>query len=245
MNKLLPVSEEMLNAFVDNELEGAERDRIISLEASNPDVAKAICELRRLKNLVNAAREDEPENISRISLHTPVRFRFAYMAASFLLAVSVVIFSISDQKMPEVAYVPGSIYQDKGALIEVVSKKKNMNLVLHLKTAGSKQSTEILQLLDSVIQTSQRYNNNLQVEVVVSGPGLHLLQEKASNYIAQVSAIDAKHNNVTFIACGKTLQRLQEKTGKNIQVLKQALLVDSGPDWAQQRQEKGWSYYTI
>ena len=67
MKKPLPVSEELLNAFVDNELDAEAQDRVLLLEATNPDVKQAICELRRLKSQVKAARPADAFDDLKIS----------------------------------------------------------------------------------------------------------------------------------------------------------------------------------
>lgn len=247
MKELLPVSEEILNAFVDGELESEERDYVLTLEATNTDVAKAICEVRRLKNLVKAASAEESEigKIPNISFSSTRCFKISYVAASIVLAFTVIIFSISNQKNPDIMFATESTYLDRDSLLTAASKKQNLNLVLHLKSAEVKQTTKLLQVLESVLQTSARYQKNLQIEVVASGPGLHMLQKQSSVYTNKITAIGNKHKNVSFIACGNTLHNLQKKTGKKIQIVKQAMLVDSGPKWVKQRQEKGWAYILL
>ena len=252
MNKLqLPVSEEILNAFVDDEIEAEERDRIIEMESSNQDVAKAICELRRLKELVKAARENEPVNLPCLPIIKKRNHKIKYALASIAIAFVVSIFFIQNNKQidsvysPGLAFAPESTYRNSDSLLTAASNNKNMNLVLHLKSSEAKQAVELLHLLESVLQASTKLSSGLQVEVIVSGPGLHLLQNDSSTHAKKISYIVNEYRNVTFIACGKTLQRMQMKKNKKVQLINEAMLVVSGPKWVEQRRKKGWTYILV
>lgn len=251
MKMPLPLSQEILNAFVDNEIEGEERSRILEMEPTNQELADAICELRRLKELVKAARYTEAVNETCKSGIKKRNIGIKYVAASVLMALVVSLSFISLNKYSNnifpttMTYAPASTYRDIDGLLAAANKNKSMNLVFHLKSHESKQAAELLHALESVLQTSASLSHNLQVEFVVSGSGLHLLQKESSVYTNRISAIINKYHNVTFIACGKTLHRLQKKTNKNIQIINEAMLVASGPKWVAQRQTKGWAYILI
>lgn len=248
MKRLLPVSEELLNAFVDDELDIDEREDILVLEATNTEAAKEICELRRLKNLVNAASLTEAEvgyfssaSFNRNPRHNTFGYKISYVAASLVLALTFIIFSGPNENNFDITFSPESTYQSKESLLAAANKNINLRLVLHLKSAEEKQTTKLLHVLESVLQTS----DNLQVEVVASGPGIQMLQKTSSAYSHKITAIGNKYNNVSFIACSKTFHQLQKKSAKKIEIIKRAMLVASGPKWAKQRQKNGWAYILL
>ena len=225
MKKQLPLSQEILNAFVDNEIEDKERSRILEMESTNQELANEICELRRLKELVKSARPNNLGNEVHISIIKKRNNRVNYAVASVLIAFVISLSFVYMNNHPDnvystkLTYAAGSTYRTVDFLLAAANKNKSMNLVLHLKSLGSKQAIELLYVLESVVQTSARSSNNLHVEDVVSGPGIYILQKDVSVYANKISAIVNKHENVTFIACKTTLHRLQEKTNKNIQII--------------------------
>ena len=245
MKKSLPISEEMLNAFIDNELEAEEREYIIELEESNKELKETICEAHRLKMLVKAARTKEPVDVMNNFHNKKQNYNKYYITASFILFLVTAFFSVTNNNDSILKYTSKTNYNDNNSLLIAAKEQKNLNLVLHLQTSGSKQANNLFSTLNSVLKTSERYKNNLQVEVILSGLGLQLLQTNYSTYTHTIRSIGKNNQNVTFIACGKTLKNFQDKLNKNISIIKEAMLVSSGPSWAKKRQQQGWSYLTI
>ena len=252
MNKLpLPFSQEILNAFVDGEIEAEERDRIIEMESSNEDVANAICELRRLKELVKAAKESETVKQMSLPIIKKRNHKIKYVLASIVIMFVISISVIQNNNKIDGLYSSGltfsseSTYRNSGSLLTAARNNKKMNLVLHLKSSQPKQAEELINLIESVLDASTELSNYLQVEVIVSGQGFHLLQNNPSAYSKKINFISKEYRNVTFIACGKTLRNLQNKNNKKIQLIEDAMLVSSGPLWVEQRQKKGWAYILI
>jgi len=245
VKKPLPISEEMLNAFIDDELEGNDRDIINKMEATNKDLAKAICDARRLKALVKSARTKEPIDITYNHLSKKQEYKVYYIAASFILALSITLFLVINETSTNPSVASGKIYNDRNSLLVAASEQANLNLVLHLKSSEPKKTNDLFKILNSALQISHKYKSNLHVEVILSSGGLKLLQKEYSTYSSTISKIGRENPNVTFIACGITLQQLQKNSNKKLHLIKEAMLVSSGQIWAKKRQNKGWSYLLI
>ena len=175
MKKSLPVSEELLNAFVDNEIEAEEQERILLLEATNPDVKQAICELRRLKSQIRAARPVEIDD-SKISIRSSHKSLNWYAAASILVAITLIVAIFNPVRNDDVfTYSNKSTYSDTSLLLAAVKKEKDLNLVLQLNSADANSMSHTLDLIRSILTVAEHYNNRIDIEVIASGPGLKLL----------------------------------------------------------------------
>ncbi len=255
MKESLPISDEILSAYIDGEIDGDELDRIIAMEAADKSLAARICEMRKLKGVVKAARSPEPEYISSNQLkklknknHLSFkrkRIIVGGLAASLALVFMGMISGFIDLVHPDARNHSEMISIDEKRLLAEVSKKPNINLVMHLKSKDLSQAELFLNLLESALIKLTNNKNNLHVEVIVSGPGLHLLQTNSLLDRNKIRLLKQKYQNLTFLACGKTLQNLQEKSGKEIQIIDEAMLIASGPQWVKKRKASGWSYFLI
>jgi intracellular sulfur oxidation DsrE/DsrF family protein len=82
----------------------------------------------------------------------------------------------------------------------------------------------------------------VEIEVVAYGPGLHMLRDDTSQVKDRIRSMSAAMPNVTFIACANTLLNMKKTEAKDVPLISQAKLVDSGVVRLVELQEKGWSY---
>lgn len=99
--------------------------------------------------------------------------------------------------------------------------------------------------LNNVANVVQHYSaagEEVEIEIVAYGPGLHMLREDTSPVKARVKSIGESMPNVAFSACGNTSDAMKKAEGKEIPLLKQARIVPAGVVRLMELQEKGWSY---
>jgi intracellular sulfur oxidation DsrE/DsrF family protein len=99
--------------------------------------------------------------------------------------------------------------------------------------------------LNNVNNVEEYYRSRLEdveIEIVAYGPGLHMLREDTSPVKERIKSISQTSRNVTFIACGNTRQNMQKAEGKEVPLVSYAHVVDSGVVRLMELQEKGWSY---
>jgi intracellular sulfur oxidation DsrE/DsrF family protein len=94
----------------------------------------------------------------------------------------------------------------------------------------------------NVIQHYSAAGEEVEIEIVAYGPGLHMLREDTSPVKARVKSIGESMPNVAFSACGNTREAMKKAEGKEIPLLKQARIVPSGVVRLMELQEEGWSY---
>ena len=99
--------------------------------------------------------------------------------------------------------------------------------------------------LNNVVNVVQHYSSageEVEIEIVAYGPGLHMLRDDTSPVKARVKSIGESMPNVAFTACGNTSDAMKKAEGKDIPLVSQAKVVPAGVVRLMELQEKGWSY---
>jgi len=236
VKKSFALSEEMINAFIDDELEAEERDWIIEMAIINPELDYTIKQAHKLKALVKASKCTIFYN-AHYSHHNKKKYHLKYYAVASIMVLITSLFFILNMDIPTTQH--SYISKTDTTLLMEKDIKNTPNLVLHMNSLEGEKADKLFQLLNSTLHTPK--NKNIQIEVILSGLGLQILRSGKSSYIDKIKMIKHKYNNVTFIACGKTLDNLKNHSSKKIQITKEAMLVSSGPNWARKRQQQGWT----
>ena len=96
---------------------------------------------------------------------------------------------------------------------------------------------------ENVIEYYNGRGEDVQVEIVTFGPGLHMLRADTSPVKDRIERLkNHSLQEVTFLACGNTQARMEKSEGKPISILPQATMVPSGVVRLMELQEQGWSY---
>ena len=87
-------------------------------------------------------------------------------------------------------------------------------------------------------------NEDVEVEIVTYGPGLHMLRDDTSPVKDRIKSMaeNSFPAKVTFAACNVTKQGMEKREGRAIAIIPQATIVPSGVVQLMELQEKGWSY---
>ena len=80
------------------------------------------------------------------------------------------------------------------------------------------------------------------IEIVTYGPGLHMLRADTSPVADRISAMDLELPNVTFAACANTLAGMEKKAQGEVPLLEEATIVPSGAVRLMELQQQGYSY---
>jgi intracellular sulfur oxidation DsrE/DsrF family protein len=94
----------------------------------------------------------------------------------------------------------------------------------------------------NVVQHYSAAGEEVEIEIVAYGPGLHMLREDTSPVKARVKSIGDSMPTVVFSACGNTRDAMKKAADKEIPLVTQARIVPSGVVRLMELQEKGWSY---
>ena len=96
----------------------------------------------------------------------------------------------------------------------------------------------------NVIEYYRAKGQDVNVDVVTYGPGLHMLRADTSPVLDRIKSLkdSAFPSKIQFSACGNTKEGMEKKEGHPINVLSEAVIVPSGVVRLIELQEKGWSY---
>jgi uncharacterized protein len=96
----------------------------------------------------------------------------------------------------------------------------------------------------NVIEYYRAKGEDVSVDVVTYGPGLHMLRADTSPVQDRIKNLRdfAFPGKIQFSACNNTKENMEKKEGHPIIVLSEAVVVPSGVVRLMELQEKGWSY---
>ena len=102
----------------------------------------------------------------------------------------------------------------------------------------------VLNNVTNIMDTYKSKGQDVQIEVVAYGPGLHMLRDDTSpvkDRLKQTSEL-CFPSRITFSACNNTKEGMEKREGHPIAIVSQAGLVPSGAVRLMELQEDGWSY---
>jgi len=240
MNERL--SQEYLCAYIDGELTPAERERMVLLMAQDPTVKAAVCELRTLKEMV---RSSYP--LGKTLAPAGRRLRHGgtlhqALAAALLLACGLGLGWIGNDQYHR---LPGpQRIEGLPAGLQLVSLNRRADpdkLVLHVDSSDRAVIDRALTLAESLAAQNRA---DRQVEIVVHSAGLDMLRADVTPFRERIHRLASRHANVSFIACGNTIARLQRE-GKTVVLLPVAKRVDSAVGEIVRRLQQGWVYIKV
>lgn len=99
--------------------------------------------------------------------------------------------------------------------------------------------------LNNAVNVAQDYSasgQEVEIEIVAYGPGLHMLRDDTSPVKARLKSIGESMPNVAFVACGNTRTAMEKTEGKDVPLFSRAKVVKAGVVRLMELQEQGWSY---
>jgi uncharacterized protein len=96
----------------------------------------------------------------------------------------------------------------------------------------------------NVIEYYRARNEDVDVDIVTYGPGLHMLRADTSPVQDRIKHLKemAFPGKIQFSACDNTKQGMEKTEGHAISILPDATIVPSGVVRLMELQEQGWSY---
>ena len=143
--------------------------------------------------------------------------------------------------------VPPSAAQVKKQPAKQMSKrpavdKKLHQLVLQVNTNDPATMNLALNNATNVAQYYKDRGEKVTIEVVTFGPGLHMLRNDTSPVKARIETLALSTPEISFKACGNTQQNMQKAENKEIPIIPEATVVNSGVVRVMELQEQGWTY---
>ena len=115
-------------------------------------------------------------------------------------------------------------------------------LVLQVNTNEPAMMNLALNNATNVLQYYKDLGQNVKIDVVAFGPGLHMLRDDTSPVKARIKAISESTPSISFDACGNTRENMSRAESKEVPLISEAKVVKSGVVRVMELQEQGWTY---
>lgn len=227
------ISDEELNAFLDEQLDANERDRVLAAINANSDVNQRMNELRLLRDMVQHAYEkpSRRENADQYGAVAGKSYTRWAMAACMVLCFGVVLGWFGHQ----------GVTNDKQLASLSDRSAQLSNVILHLTSADEGRINAALDRAEQMLVAHKEKGENFQLEIVANDGGLKLVRNGEPSFQSRIRELTAKYDNVEFLACAKAIQRLQEK-GVDVELLPEVGIAPSALKQIIQRMQQDWQY---
>jgi uncharacterized protein len=119
---------------------------------------------------------------------------------------------------------------------------KPHRVVLQVNTNEAAVMNLALNNAANVAQYYKDLGENVSIEVVTFGPGLHMLRDDTSPVKARIASMAKSTPSISFKACSNTQANMSKAEEKDIPLITEASLVKSGVVRVMELQEQGWAY---
>jgi len=235
-----------LNAYIDNELSGAERMELLAAMQSDPGLARDACALSNLQDRIRIAYANPPRLAHWVRREKRSR-RASRAAGLLLLGVGLLggwlMGSHHDSTESAERFV---VLDPEGRGQSPATPDSNeTRIVFHLTDLDQTAAGELLVEVEQMLRLYQDEKRPLRVEIVAHGEGLDLLRVRLTQHQDQIRRLAKGFANLTFVACRNTIERVQVSQGTEVHILPSAKVTDSGVDHVVKRQRQGWLYIRV
>ena len=123
-----------------------------------------------------------------------------------------------------------------------VADKKSHRLILQVNSNEPAMMNLALNNATNVAQYYKDIGENVAIDIVTFGPGLHMLRDDTSPVKARIKAISESTPSISFEACANTRENMGRAESKEIPLISEAKVVKSGVVRVMELQEQGWTY---
>ncbi|MFO8152061.1 hypothetical protein [Thioalkalivibrio sp.] len=230
-------SDSMLHAFVDAQLEGADRERLLTAMESDADLRDRVHELRRSKEWVQLAFEDirapaRPAHRGTAARRGWIRPSHA-VAASLLLGLGGFLTGWFVQEIQR----PGHALA--GAVLAAQEEAGSLRVVLHIDRSDAEGFVSILDEAERLFASGR--GTPVAVDVLANAGGLDLLRTSVSPHAERIAEMSREYENLRFLACANSIERLREQ-GIEPVLVKEADTSTTAVDHIVDRLHRGWTY---
>lgn len=238
-------SDELINAYVDGELNGSEKEAFKKAMAEDKSLADKVNSLYELKQFVQSsyAHVSESENYSHTNSSTKYKklLKFSSAAGVFLL-IGASFGWLSHQYLNNSPAVTTSPLN--GFKLSPVNMQQSSKIILHVENSKHETLKLTLDKIEAILNQYQITKQPFELEVIANAGGIDLLRKDVSPYEKKIESIIKTNQNVSFIACSNTLHRLK------MQGIETKLIADTkiGPTALEQivkRLQQGWIYIKV
>jgi len=229
------ISDEILNAYVDNELDAVEYSAVLGSISTDSALRARACGLWQMKQMVRGAYPLPPQK-SALAGRRFAAPQWAYaLAASLLLMLG----SFSGWLVRDHQESDGLTLQQ----VETIRTNYG-RAVVHLFSDEPARVEAALRIAEQLAGTKTISGQPLQVELLTNGPGVSLLRVGGSPYSSRIIDISRAHGNLHMVACREAIERMGDR-GVLVNLLPAVEVAASAETRLAARLSQGWRYVQI
>jgi len=249
------ISDEFISAFVDDQLTPEEKAEAYQAIHNDSEANTRVCELRKIRDLLQLAYKIPPVPQVYSARSEQKSWFGGNIAASIAAGVALVLgVSLGFQLNSggnHVASAPvdtgiktvANTSDDSAATM--VASKGQVNILIQLNSGDRAHIEESLNEVESVLNYYREIGQPARVEVITNGGGLTLLRMDISPFTERVKSMQREYDNLTFVACQNTINRLKTELGITAELIPGTVVIDSAVAQIMRRQQQGWAYIQV
>lgn len=228
------ISDEELCAFLDEQLDAGERDRVLLAINADSRVNQRMNELRLLRDMVQHAYEEPPRRsaLSQTSAMISKSSSRWAVAACLVLSIGVLVGWFGHK---------GAINNSELTTAENTAPAELGNVIIHLTSSDPDKISSALDQAEDMLVSYRQEKKDLRLEIIANDGGLNLMRTGVSSFHPRIQELKSKYNNVEFFACAKAIKRLQE-SGVDVELLPEVKVAPSALSQIIQRMQENWRY---
>lgn len=235
-------SDERLQAFVDDEVDLAERAEIMNAVQQDNALACRVCELLQIKDSVRLAYR-EPERPQHSQPVLPERW---YRRIPTQAAAALVVFTLGTGTGLLLHGQGGAPWTQHGRLVAAngAQQLEQKRIVFHISTANPDRLREALDDAEELLASYKGHPELVQLDVVANAAGLSLLRTDTSAFPERIRKLAGEYHNIRFLACSRSMEKLTLK-GVDVHLLPEAEVIPAALEAIVDRLQEGWMYIRV
>ena len=240
-------SDEIINAFIDGELDGPEKEKFRVALKQDPALADKVNELCELKQAVQLSYSEiaAPAEAGQLDRARKVNSLWQFGAAAvIMLAVGALFGWVSHGVLNNNAVVATNNEAMNGVQLSPVSMQQPNKIVLHVASSQPEKFKQTLNKIETILAQYQQNKLPFQLEVIANSGGIDLLRKDVSPYRDEIESIMKTNDNVSFVACRNTMDRLRAQ-GVQPELIKSTRTDVIAVEQIVRRLQQGWVYIKV
>jgi hypothetical protein len=141
-------------------------------------------------------------------------------------------------------YVIAAVAATAFASAGVAGDHKPHHIAIQIDQNDPQVMNMVLNNATNVVEYYRGKNEEVDVDIVAYGPGLHMLRTDTTPVRDRIKQLKdmAFPGKIQFSACNNTKQGMEKAEGHAISIVPDASIVPSGVVHLMELQEQGWSY---
>ena len=228
-------SDEMLNAYIDGELDDNDSRRLLEQLQHDAELSERLAHLRQVSDMLKMsyAGIEPPEQCEPCQ-----RWRMpSSMVAGILLVVGVSVGWVANSSIQPHAPFP--------ALSQQQPENGAWRIVMHVNTVDEYMQNAMLEETETFLKAFDDSGQKVEVEIVAYGAGLSLLMADRTAHAKRISNLQNRYSNLTFTACKRSIIRIAEIQDDDVELLPKTQVAPSGISQILKRQQEGWHYIRL